>query len=398
MVESSPGVQNNTIRQKRANNTTLGVQTPTNSIGKERRPMITSRLRLIWGFVLLCSLLLLPPQSYLAVQANDGNVLVNGDFEEEDPQTRGFIWYPPDHYLAPHWYRWWVNGWPSQPLIPQYDDMRPTSPRWPPLSGSHAQVHFKQGSNYQAGVYQVVENLTPCVPYEFSMAVYSRGNTGTAPNARIGLDPRGTQITLDHVHNDLIGGQMPPLTTWSATQTALFAWDRLVTTAEPLSTKLTAITYANPIYTGAQAPWYDTWWDSGILQRIPFPNGRLPEPTYWGSGDQVSTYISGDTLMIYWNTVAPASTQVWYQIAPATNPITTTLPTTGTVYIPFVATSEQWQVTPLDTNPTTTHSVNIPGMQALQTGDKIIVKVLSRRPGPDACMTEGFGPIEVTKP
>ncbi|MBN1921275.1 MAG: hypothetical protein JW892_08530 [Anaerolineae bacterium] len=360
--------------------------------------MITSRLKFIWAFVLLCCLLVIQPNSYPTVQANNGNVLVNGDFEEEDPATHGFIWYPPNHYLAPHWFRWWVNSWPSQPLIPEYDDMRPTSGRWPPVSGVHSQVYFKWGSNYQAGVYQVVENLTPCVPYEFSMYVNSRGNEGTEPHARIALDPQGTQITLDHVHNDLIGGQMPPLTAWSAEQTTLFTWDRLVTTAEPLGTRMTAITFANPIYYGPQTPWYDTWWDNGVLQQIAFPNGKLPEPASWSPGDQVSHSINGDMLNISWNTSVPASTQVWYQIMPAANPITTTLPTTGTVFLPLVMTAEQWQITPLDTNPTTQHNVSISGMGALQSGDKIIFKVLSRRPGPDACVTEGFGPIEVTKP
>ncbi len=363
--------------------------------------MKISRLRYVWLLVLLCCLLTAGPNTSTVpvAQADNGNSLINGDFEEEDPETHGFRWYPPNHYLALHWYRWWVNSWPSQPLIPEYDDTRPEN-RWPPVSGVHAQVYFKWGSNYLAGIYQVVENLTPCVPYEFSMYANSRGNTGTEPHARIGLDPQGTQITLDHVHNDLIGGQMPPLMAWSAEQTALFVWERLVTATEPLGTKLTAITFSNPIYTGAQTPWYDTWWDNGLLQQLSFPDGRLPEPTSWNSTyiSSVSHVINGDVLDISWNTTGPASTQVWYRIMRQSAPVTPTASMTNTAFLPLLISSEPWQATPLNATPTTVHGVSISGIEMLQSGDQIIVRVLSRRPGLDACVTEGFGNLEITKP
>lgn len=364
--------------------------------------MNISRLRSVWIVLLLCSLLVISPGGSPAprAQATNSNVLVNGDFEEEDPVTRGFVFYPPNHYLALNWYRWWVNSWPSQPLIPEYDDMRPNTLRWPPISGKHAQVYFKWGSNYHAGVYQVVQNLTPCVPYEFSMYVNSRGNAGTLPQARIGLDPQGTQITLDHVHNDLIGGQMPPYTAWSAEQTALYTWDRLVTAVEPLGDKLTAITYANPIYTGAATPWYDTWWDNGALTQVSFPNGKLPEPASWSSPyiNPVNNFISGDILNITWNTTVPASTQVWYQITPLSVPITPTIPLTETVFLPLIATAPQRQTTPLNPTPSLSHVVGISGMQALHSGDRITVWLLSRRPATDVCITEGYGPVEITIP
>ena len=366
--------------------------------------MNNSRWRFIWMVLLLGCLLMANPGVASAPlgQEDDGNpqtegvnLLRNGGFEEEDPGTHGFKWFPPNHFLALHWYRWWVNSWPAQPQIPEYDDMRPTSKRWPPLEGNHAQVYFKWGPNYLAGVYQVVEELTPCVPYEFSMYVNSQGNPGTVAHARIGLDPEGTQITLDHTHNDLIGGQMPPYTAWSEEQLNIYLWEQLVVTAEPLGSRLTAITYANPIYEGTLTPWYDTWWDAGVLRQVPFPDNRLPEPTSWNAPfANINTAINGDNLSVTWNTTFPASTQVWYGITPVY--ITPTHTMTHTIFLPLISNATSLRATPLDTTPTTYHAVNIAGMQALKPGDQITLWLLSRRPTTGSCITEGYGPVVVT--
>lgn len=357
--------------------------------------MLTARWRYVWVLILLFSLLATYPgaDALPAARANNGNVLVNGDFEDS-----GFNWFYPNHFLAPGWYRWWINN-PPATMIPEYDDNRREN-RWPPFNGVHGQVYFKWGSNYHAGIYQVVENLTPCVPYEFYMHVNSRGNAGTQPHARIGLDPQGTQITLDHVHNDLIGGQMPPLTTWSPEQTELSVWERLSTTAEPLGTRMTAITFANPFFVGAQTPWYDTWWDTGALQQVSFPGDKLPEPASLDSPyiNTVQHSIIGDTLNLSWNTTVPASTQVWYYLEQVSAPVTPTVTLTPTVFIPLVMRSVPWQITTLNSTPTTTHNVSIAGMATLQSGDKVVVRLLSRRPGPTACVTEGYGDIEIVKP
>ncbi len=358
--------------------------------------MRIAQWRYILTFMTLCSLLVLHPGAATtpAARANNGNVLVNGDFEDGG----GFNWFYPNHFLAPGWYRWWINN-PPATMIPEYDDTRREN-RWPPYSGLHGQVYFKWGSNYHAGVYQVVQNVTPCVPYEFSMYVNSRGNPGTEPHARVGLDPQGTQITIDHVYNDLIGGQMPPYTTWSPEQTALSVWERVATTAEPLGTRLTAITFANPIYVGEFTPWYDTWWDTGVLQQIPFPEGKLPAPASLDSPyiNTVQYSFSGDNLNLSWNTTVPASTQVWYQLQPQAVVVTPTVTLTPTFYIPLVMRSIPWQITTLNPTPTNAHNVSIPGMGALQSGDTVVVRLLSRRPGPDACVTEGYGDISILKP
>jgi hypothetical protein len=78
--------------------------------------------------------------------------------------------------------------------------------------------------------------------------------------------------------------------------------------------------------------------------------------------------------------------------------MTPTVTLTPTVFIPLVMRSVPWQITTLNLAPTTTHNVSITGMGALQSGDKVVVRLLSRRPGPTACVTEGYGDIEIVKP
>ncbi len=335
-------------------------------------------------------------QAYQAPDATSGgDLLINGDFEIEDPSTHGFVWYPPNHFLALNWYRWWVNVWPSQ--IPEYDDMRPTG-RWPPFSGDHGQVYFKWGARYEAGIYQVVENITPCMPYEFSMYVRASGNLGTETNAKIGLDPQGAKLTIDHVYNDLLG--WPPYMQWSAEKSdTLHVWERVAVTAEALSNKMTAVTYAHPLYVGPLTAYYDTWWDYGTLYQGNFPGGRLPEPTTWDSGDisSVSAQRLGDQLNVTWNSTEPASTQVWYTVQTYSEPVTPTAPMSYTIYFPLVMRTKQVQATILNPSPVTSHSASI-SLIGLKSKDRITYWVLSRRPNVSVCVTEGRGPFEYVIP
>lgn len=335
--------------------------------------------------------LLIRADSPPASAATGVNLLINGDFEIEDPATHGFKWYPPNHYLALYWNRWWINVWPSQ--IPEYDDARPGGRE--PYEGKHAQVYFKWGARYEAGVYQVVENIIPCMPYEFSMYVFTSGNTGTEPRAMVGIDPQGT--TIANVHNDLIG--WPPYIRWSEMQTAFQTWTRQAVIVEALNTQITAVTYANPRYTGTNTQFYDTWWDYGFLYQLNFPEGKLPEPTSWNSLylQNVSAQRQGDQVNISWTSNGPASTQMRYTIHRYAAPPATTTPLSHTVYFPLIAYTPPVYTTPLDPTPVTQHNVSIT-VPNLKSGDKITYWILSRRPDTGVCVTEGRGPLEYIVP
>jgi hypothetical protein len=231
------------------------------------------------------------------------------------------------------------------------------------------------------------------------MHVNNQGLSGTHPHARIGLDPEGTWFT-EYPHPHTYG--LPPKTVWSQEQTELFTWEQLSVVAEPVGSKLTAILYASPRYSGdpSMDPYYDTWWDLGALHATSYTDDQLPKPASWDSSyipaASVDTQINGSQLTVNWNTTVAASGQVWYTINRHTDPLTPTTPYTHTTYFPLLAKSPSPDsVTTVDYTPTTSHSAVISG---LNSQDEVYIWVVSRRPDANTCVTEGHGPINVTVP
>jgi hypothetical protein len=311
------------------------------------------------------------------------NLLVNGSMEE------GFYWKYPNHYVANGWKRWWIHG----TVLPEYDDTRTYRPHF---DGKHAQAYFKWGDTYTAGIYQVVSGLTPCTPYQ--LAVWSRNHSleGALPHARIGLDPEGQ----DFAPNGAVKTGLPPATVWSWEQTSLFTWEELSVETEPVGDRLTAILYAAPRPGDNRTHYYDTLWDAASLTAASFPNNRLPEPALWepsGFITNVVTRVGAGILVVEWDTLEPASTQVWYDIITPTVPITPTgtLLISCTVYLPVVISQpsidrEYDFATPLDTSPTTHHRAVVSPLKA---GEKAKFVILSRRRIDTACTTEMYGAI-----
>jgi hypothetical protein len=321
----------------------------------------------------------------------DPGLLVNGNFDQLP-----FYWRVPNHFIAGGWARWWMEG----SVIPEFDDVRSWRP-WR-YDGDHAQVYFKWGNTYEAGIYQVVTGLTPCVPYRLTMWARNHSLDGVLPHARIGLDPQGTPLTTrapigPNDEDSVVRTGLPPLTVWSREQTSLFTWEELSVEAEPLGDRLTVILYAYPEHpSDGRTYYFDTFWDAGRLITSTYPGGRLPEPVSWTSSGFITNVVVTpvlDSLVIEWETLAPAPTQVWYDVfSPVSPSITGTLP--YTVYLPLVLRSPFLQnATPLDLAPVTHHRAVIPG---LQDGQTVRLYLLSRRPLTDACITEAYGPIEVT--
>ena len=100
-------------------------------------------------------------ESMAIQQMEKGNLLTNGSMEE------GFYWKYPNHFVANEWQRWWVGE-----NIPEYDDVRAWRPER--YDGNHAQVYFRWGRSYTAGIYQKVV-ARPCTYYQFSM--YGRNHS-----------------------------------------------------------------------------------------------------------------------------------------------------------------------------------------------------------------------------
>lgn len=334
-----------------------------------------------------------PPLQARLQAAAEGNLLVNGGMDDLP-----FYKMYPNHHVAGAWNRWWIH----LTVLPEYDDTRLARPNH---EGGHAQVYFKyfgKGEEYHAGIYQVVENLTPCVPYRFTM--YARNHTldVVKPRARIGLDPLGTQLTSEPKEGAVLS--LPASVVWSAEQVNLFVWEQLAVVAEPPGTRLTAITYAHPQLPeegGPLAYYADTYWDTGRLEQIPFANGRLPAspsavPTDFISAPGVSA--SGNNVNVQWTLTAAAPTQVWYRLLPPSPaPPVGDLPYKA--FLPMIRHSMTpagyTQVTPMQVSQQTQYQATISDVPSGYTVQGLVV---ARRPVQGACTTQVSAPFSVTIP
>jgi len=335
-----------------------------------------------------------PPELLADGQVND-NLLLNGSMEELP-----FYWKKPNHFVAVHWYRWWIHG----TVIPEYDDTRDTRPHY---DGEHAQTYFKWGQIYTAGLYQVVDNLEPCSLYQLSAWSRNHSLDDVQPHATVGLAPEGTPLTKNIDSGGVTSG-FPPRTVWSEEQTALFVWEQLSVTTEATGTAMTAILYAAPRPSDDRTHYYDSYWDAASLIQVPFPDDRIPMPDSWVNSSfisNVTTEVNTNTLtlMIEWDTGMPASTQVWYDVTKPSAPVTPTIfisetiiPPSSVAFLPLVAynkhPSSYSSKTPLDTTPVTHHYAEISN---LQDEDTINFVLLSRHSDNGKCSTKVYGPLSI---
>ncbi|MGQ9466389.1 MAG: hypothetical protein ACUVSG_01900 [Anaerolineae bacterium] len=321
------------------------------------------------------------PAAPVETQSLQPNLLVNGDFD--DPNYP-FYWRYPNHFVAGGWIRWWIHG----TVLPEFDDAR--SRPW--YDGGHAQVYFKWGDTYEAGIYQVVNGLTPCVPYRLTMWARNHSLDGVLPHAKIGLDPGGTPLTPNDDDCAVKTG-LPPRTVWSREQTALFQWEELSVEAEPLGNRLTVILYAHPEPPNDGRTYYfDTIWDAGRLITATVP--QLPAPTSWMPSDFITNIVTStvlNALEVEWETQDVAVSQVWYTVLPPASPPVS--PTGAyTIYLPLVMRSPTYdRFTPVEIS--THHRALIGG---LQDGQTIRFVVAARRLRDGNCVTEVSAPVEVT--
>ncbi|MBN2392385.1 MAG: hypothetical protein JXR84_16770 [Anaerolineae bacterium] len=354
------------------------------------------RRRYVLNFLVLCGLLLVLGIGDYAIRptkALSDNLLVNGNFDELP-----FDWYYPNHFVARGWDRWWIHG----TVLPEYDDVaKPGGVRVNTyVDGGHAQVYFKWGSAYTAGIFQVVNGLTPCRPYELTMYARTHSLDQAHPGSRIGLDPQGEQLTPDGAVKD-----MAPLerTVWSREQTALSFWEELSVTAEPLGNSLTAILYASPAPGSDAVHYFDTYWDAGALRAAIYANGRLPGPTHLTTSfiNNVTPITSPTSLTLNWSLSDTAGTQVWYNIVPPPTPptpITSTFQINFLAYMPIAARGIPFnfpQQTALDYATGLTHSATI---SDLSSGEAVSYVVVARRLVGNTCVTEYAGPYIIQIP
>jgi len=302
---------------------------------------------------------------------------------------QGFYWKYPNHYVANEWHRWWVGE-----DIPEYDDVRAWRPER--YDGNHAQIYFRWGRSYTAGIYQRVA-VRPCTSYLFSM--YGRNHSSKYVNhhAKIGIDPLGREYGL-------YLSDLPSDIAWSPEQTFYYTWGQHIVATESRGDHITAIAYVSPDSVYAT---YDTFWDVGALVELPPSPGQLPAPSGWDSSDFITgvvSYTQPGKLTIGWDTLEPASAQVWYQVRPPVPAVTLPTVPSGTihyppVYLPLVVYTgesdplEYSLYTPLDPSYLTHHLAEIDN---LTEGQIVEFVILARHLEDGDCRTSHSQLFKVT--
>ncbi|MCP4537088.1 MAG: hypothetical protein GY832_08065 [Chloroflexi bacterium] len=318
-----------------------------------------------------------------AQQMPEDNLLANYNMED------GFYWKYPNHFVANEWQRWWLGEG-----IPEYDDARAWRPE--KYDGKHAQVYFRWGRSYTAGIYQQVA-VRPCTHYQFSMYGRNHSTLDVDHHAKIGLDPLGREY-------DLYMPSLPSDITWSPEQTFYYTWGQHSVIAESRGYTVTAITYVSPdnMYIT-----YDTFWDAGTLVESPPPPGKLPDPPDQNSSDfvtSVSSYTLSGDFIVEWETAEPALTQVWYKAYTPPPTSTHSITPTGTLllsftYLPLVMNMHPLELsaysmyTPIGPGHLTHHQATI---QDIEEGQIVEFVILARHLEDGDCRTSSSTPFKAT--
>lgn len=216
------------------------------------------------------------------------------------------------------------------------------------------------GGRYQAGVYQVIPNATPCLTYQFQMYGYFRPGSNLR-TLRVGIDRNGYYPTDVAVHG------FPSTIEWGDSHTEYTSgYGQLSATAEAWGDTITVFTYAD-------ADSGEVLWDTGSFQEA--TPDLISDPDNPPAGTIAPGVSVGSTsATISWST-ASATGQVYYRfVSNNTTPISSTTSFTHTIYLPLVNNNfpPPWLHTALDKIPSTSHSVTITGLQANSTYEYIV--------------------------
>jgi hypothetical protein len=309
------------------------------------------------------------------------------------------VWVPDGNWWV-EWYDWPVYGDPQDWRLwfKHGTDIVDSDANHDHVhSGTHSVMMWTPtDSGHQvAGLYQLIENTTPCFTYKFQMYGYSRQKEASdnLNDMKVGIEQKGWLLNKDYapaVHN------WPTTMVWGASHPEYEnGFGLLEVTAEALSTQITVFTYADAV-DGSSSKIH---WDTGSLQEIPL-TGLISDPENPGGDDSGITFGPAvlpayTSARIEWNTSSVAVSQVFYRlVANPSGPVSppgTLLP--FAIYLPFLGRgSVPWLSTGL-TPSAESHSVVISG---LQSGSTYEFYVVSRGVSDDACVNWVSDPREFT--
>jgi len=243
-------------------------------------------------------------------------------------------------------------------------------------------------THHVAGIYQLIENTTPCFTYRFQIYGLSRQEEADDELIRlkVGIEPTGWTLDQDHapaVHD----GDWPTTMVWGTPRKYEGEFGLLEVTAEALATQITVFTYADAL--GGNS--HKIHWDTGSLQESVLSELVSDPDNPGGSSSGINfgpvAVADDDSALVTWSTLEPAISQVYYRLiagpsTPVSPPGTLLL---HTVYLPFVSRGPNpWFSTELDRSSETSHSVVISGLLPGYTYEYFVA---SRGVSGNACVT-----------
>ncbi|NIP23063.1 MAG: hypothetical protein GWN67_03285 [Phycisphaerae bacterium] len=251
------------------------------------------------------------------------NLIKNGNFENG-------IWYERYRGWSPsYWYQWFTRGG----HVPEHA----VGKRLPHTGKEYVRLHMWAHA-WRGGILQNIRNVEPCHMYRLTAYGFFQPDKAPEPNARIGIDPRGTlaqQFSVDvskhpapkydeGVGDDpktdkYEGKDITETTVWSDYHD-YYKWGKFEVTTEAKSDTITTILYCSPKQRPAEKPIYEMNWDSVELYEVPWPtkrlvaNDRLLTPDKGFKNLIVTIQPEFNTAQVTWKTSTPSgASQVLYR-------------------------------------------------------------------------------------
>ncbi len=245
------------------------------------RPPFAKHLARYVQAVAIALLFVIAPSAPLSVRAQGPNLLQNPGFELPHVQS---IPGKENCFIAAPWVAWYVEDSPEEQakgyrVAPEYKGSTwADHPGNRVRSGEFAQQWFKSFGNFQAGVFQVVPNVTPGARYRFEVWAMawscddeSKGKCSGATSGnpspmhmRIGIDPTGGTDVFS------------PAVVWSDEQNPYDAWQLFAVEAVAQNSSLTVFFYSYPDYRSQDNNVYID--DASLVLMAPPPT-PTPPPT-----------------------------------------------------------------------------------------------------------------------
>ncbi len=215
----------------------------------------------------------------------------------DDSYPKG-VWLPDGDYYgdSQDWRLWFRDG----------TDLVDCDP-FP--SGYHSAPEYAQFRTFNttghmtAGLYQVVQNVTPCLLYRFQIYSQSRQKetNDSLGGLKAGIEPTGWALNPNHapgIHDT----DWPATMAWGAVQTTVGSYVPLQVTAEALSSQITVFSYADA--SGGNS--HKIHWDTASLEQVPRTENLIdasqPLPAPSSSIYGITVDKGANSASISWNT------------------------------------------------------------------------------------------------